>query len=295
MALLTRPVLVWLALSSIWGSTWLFIKLGLRDLPPVSFAGIRFVVAAAILWGIVAARRIPVPREARAWALIAGTGFIQFTLNYGLLFWGERHVSSGLAAVLQATIPAFGLVIAHAYLPQDRLSPAKVAGVALGIGGVAMIFSNQMTFEGKDALLGSVAIVAGAFCAAYASVLVKARGRDLDPVVLSAGQMTVGLVPLLFVGFSLEGSPFAFHWTTLAWICVLYLAIMGSVVAFILYYWLIRRMDVTKTMLISLVTPVLAVLLGMATLGETFTWRVLAGTAAIVSGIAFIGLLPRRK
>src|ERR687885_586168 len=123
--------LVFLLLCCIWGSTWLFIKLGLRDLPPVSFAAVRFVLAA-----VVAARRAGLPRAAREWALIAVTGVLSFTLNYGLLFWGEQHVSSGLAALLQATIPVFGMLIAHAYLPGERLTAARLGGgVPGGAGG----------------------------------------------------------------------------------------------------------------------------------------------------------------
>ena len=130
-------VAVWCVLCLIWSSTWLFIKLGLADLPPLSFAGIRFVVAASVLWGIIAIRRSPLPKGLRAWGFLAVTGFLAFSLNYGLLFWGEQRTSSGLAAVLQATIPAFGLAIAHLLLPADRMTVPKVLGVSLGIAGVA--------------------------------------------------------------------------------------------------------------------------------------------------------------
>ena len=121
-----RARVVWLVLCGIWGSTWLFIKLGLRDLPPVSFAGMRFVIASAILFGVAAVRRSRLPRAGRDWAMIAATGVLAFTVNYGLLFWGEQHVSSGLAAILQAMIPAFGLVIAHYLLPSERITPPSL-------------------------------------------------------------------------------------------------------------------------------------------------------------------------
>src|SRR5918911_4093121 len=114
------PVLVWLVLSLIWGSTWLFIKLGLEDLPPFTFVGIRFVIAVIILSTIVIIRRRPLPRDLRDWVLIAGTGFLAFAINYGLLFWGEQHISSGLAAILQTIIPVFGLILAHMHLPSER-------------------------------------------------------------------------------------------------------------------------------------------------------------------------------
>jgi drug/metabolite transporter (DMT)-like permease len=282
-------VAAWLVLCLIWGSTWLFIKLGLADLPPVSFAGIRFVVASAVLWGIVAVRRTPLPRGGRAWGYLALTGFLAFSVNYGLLFWGEERTSSGLAAVLQATIPAFGLVMSHVLLPSDRMTLRKVIGVVLGIAGVAVVFSDRTTLAGPEALRGGAAIVGGAFAVALSNVLVKARGGSFDPVVLSAAQMTFGLVPLVAAGRALEGSPFDFHWTRRAVLSLLYLALVGSVVAFLLFYWLLQRMDVTKVLLIALVTPVLALALGAATLGERFGGRAVLGTAMILGGV-FLGV-----
>ena len=283
------PAAAWLVLCLIWGSTWLFIKLGLADLPPVSFAGIRFVVAAAVLWGIVAIRRTPLPKGARAWGFLALTGFLAFSLNYGLLFWGEQRTSSGLAAVLQATIPAFGLALAHVLLPSDRMTLPKVLGVALGIAGVAVIFADRTTLAGADALRGALAIVAGAFAVAFSNVLVKARGGSFEPLILSAAQMTFGLVPLVALGRALEGSPLAFHWTPRAVLSLLYLSLVGSVVAFVIFYWLLRRMDVTKVLLIALVTPVLALALGAATLGERFGGWAVLGTAMILGGV-FLGV-----
>src|SRR5215510_16008640 len=121
--------IVWLILCGIWGSTWLFIKLGLADLPPLTFSGIRFLLALLILGAITLARGVRWPRRRNDWILIAIVGILQFSLNYGLVFWGEQHIPSGLAAVLQSTFPAFGLVIAHFYLPYERLTIVRVAGV----------------------------------------------------------------------------------------------------------------------------------------------------------------------
>lgn len=287
-----KPRLVWLLLCCIWGSTWLFIKLGLEDLPPLTFAGIRFVIASTILILFIRVRRVSFPTARGVWLLLAVTGILAFTFNYGLLFWGEQYISSGLAAVLQATIPAFGLIIAHYYLPGERLTPLRIGGVLLGVAGVGVIFSNQLTIAGPKALWGSAAVVLGAFCAAYANVLVKAYGRQIEPSVIALGQMIFGLVPLLVLGISLEGSPLRFHWTPLAFVALLYLALVGTVIAFVAYYWLVRHMDVTNTMLIALVTPVVAVMLGMLVLNETLTWRTIAGAAMIISGI---GLIVRRR
>jgi drug/metabolite transporter (DMT)-like permease len=278
--------LVWLLLCGIWGSTWLFIKLGLADLPPLTFAGIRFVIACGIIFLIIRARHISLPNQRSAWLLLAVTGVLSFTLNYGLIFWAEQHISSGLAALLQATTPAFGLVIAHVHLPSERMTWAKLAGVVLGICGVGVVFSNQLSLAGGLALAGCIAVVASSVFVAYSNVLIKAHGKKLEPAILAAGQMFFGLIPLLLIGIPLEGNPLHYHWTPLAVVSLFYLAIVGSVIAFLLYYWLIHHMDVTKTMMISLVTPIIAVLLGIIVLGEKLDWRTIAGGAMIMSGIA---------
>ena len=287
--------LVWLVLCGIWGSTWLFIKLGLADLPPLTFAGVRFVIALTIIFALIRIRSIPFPRARSEWSLLAITGILSFGLNYGLIFWGEQYISSGLAALLQATIPAFGLVFAHFHLPGERLTWARIGGVILGVCGVGVVFSNQLAVAGRQALAGCVAMILSSILVAYSNVLVKARATNLNPAVLAAGQMFFGLLLLLGVGIPLEGNPLHFHWTPRALIALLYLAIVGSVVAFLLYYWLVLNMDVTKSMLIALVTPVVAVLLGMIVLNEEIGWRTLAGGAMIMLGISLIVLRRNRK
>jgi len=287
--------LVWVILCGIWGSTWLFIKLGLEDLPPLTFAGIRFVIACVILFIWIRIRRLQLPTTRSDWAFLAVTGILSFGLNYGLVFWGEQFISSGLAALLQSTLPAFGLVFAHFHLPGERLSWARIGGVVLGVFGVGVVFSNQLAVAGKQALAGCVALILSALFAAYANVLVKARKVKLNPVILAGGQMFFGLLLLFAVGIPLEGSPLNFRWTPMAVVALFYLAVVGSVIAFVLYYWLVHKIDVTKSMLIALVTPVVAVILGMLVLDEEIGWRTLIGGAMILTGISFIVLRRGKK
>src|SRR5262249_39273154 len=155
------PLIVWLMLCLIWGSTWIFIKIGLRDLPPFTFAGLRFLLASVILWAIVFVWRRPLPKSGRDWLKLAWVGCISIALNFGLIFWGEQYINSGLAAVLQATIPAFGLFFAHYYLPSERLTARKLAGAAVGVAGGGFIFYDQMKIEGAAAPPGGGALLLG--------------------------------------------------------------------------------------------------------------------------------------
>lgn len=283
-----KILLVWLVTCLIWSTVWLFIKLGLRDLPPVSFAGIRLLLAVVILLPVIAVRRIPLPRGRRDLGMIAVTGFLLLGLNYALVFWGAQHISSGLTAVLQAATPAFGMAFTGYYLPRERVTPLKLCALAAGIGGVAVIFSNQLQIAGWPALWGCVAVTGGALCVAFSYVLVKAYGGHLHPLVLTAGQMICGLVPLLIFGLAKEGNPLGFRWTFTATLSLLYLTLAGSIAAFGLNYWLLQRIDATKILLMSIVEPPLALLLGVAVLGETLTERVLWGSACILLSVALI-------
>jgi len=286
-------ILAWLSLCVIWGTTWLVIKLGLSDLPPLTYAGLRFLIASAILIAIIFIRKVALPRDRKAWQLMATVGVLGVAINYGLLFWGELHVSSGLAALLHAAIPLLGMVIAHYMLPAERITPAKIVGVIIGLAGLGLIFFNQVQMKSALAPLATAGILFGAAAISFCNVLVKAHGQKIDTLTLAAGQMTFGFPLLLGAGFLTEGNPLQYAWTPKAWLCLFYLAIVGSCVAFMLFLWLVKKIAVTKTMLIALVTPLLAVTLGAAVNGEEVNWRILAGGTCIIAGVG-MNLLFRK-
>jgi drug/metabolite transporter (DMT)-like permease len=283
---------VWLLLCLIWGTTWIFIKVGLEDLPPITFASARFILAVLLLAFVIKIQKLPMPKTGKEWRLIAFTGVLQFSVNYSLVFWSEQYISSGLAAVLQAMITVFGLVLAWFFLPAERITWLKVFAVLLGITGVAVIFIEQLQIRDFMAFAGSVAIVVGAYAAAQASILVKAKGSGLHPATLVFTQMLCGIPPLLIYAFFQEGNPMNLHWTPRALICVLYLTIFGTIAAFWLYYWLLSKIESTKAMMISLVTPLIAVVIDAIVLGETLPLQTFFGGILI---LASIGLIVFRK
>lgn len=285
-------ILVWLILCLIWGTTWIFIKVGLQDLPPITFAAARFILAVLLLAPFVATGKFPIPRTGREWKLIALTGFLQFSINYSLVFWSEQHITSGLAAVLQATITVFGLILAWLFLPSERITKLKIFAVIVGVAGVAVIFLDQLRIENLMAFAGSVAIVVGAYAAAQASILVKARASDMHPASIVFCQMLCGLPAIIAYALVAEGDPLALNWTPRAILCVLYLTVAGTIVAFWLYYWLLSRIESTKAMMISLVTPLIAVVVGNIFLGETLPPQTIFGGLLI---IVSIGLIVTRK
>lgn len=288
-------ILVWLILCLVWGTTWIFIKIGLEDLPPITFSAARFSLAILILIPLVFIRKIPFPRAASEWKLIGLTGFLQFSLNYSAVFWSEQYISSGLAAVLQAMITVFGLPLAWVFLPAERITYSKVIAVLLGITGVAIIFIDQIRVESFMAFLGCAAIVAGAFAAAQASILVKAKAGNINPAMLLLTQMVCGLPAILIYAFVREGNPLNMEWTVRAAVCVVYLTVLGTITAFWLYYWLLSKIESTKAMMISLVTPLIAVVIGAVTLGEVLPPQTFFGGLLILASIGLIVIRKRSK
>lgn len=278
----------WLTLCIVWSSTWLAIKVGLRDLPPISFVAIRFVIATAVLVAVSIGRVRLLPTTVGDYWVLGITGVLMFALNYTLLFWGELYVSSGLAAVLQTTIPIFGMLFAHWMLPDEPIRLQKFAGALLAIGGVALICGRLLDFGGIWAFWGGVGISLGGAAAAFSNVLLKKRAIRLAPAMLAAWQMFFGVVPLLLLGLIVDGSPARFHWSRMSIFCLLYLAIVGSSFTFLLLYWLLPRMSVTNLQTISLITPPGAVMLGWALGGEKFPLWSLLGAAVVLIGVWMI-------
>jgi len=281
-------LVAWLTLFIVWSSTWLAIKIGLRDLPPISFVAIRFLIAIIVLVAVSIGRSRLVPLRRNDYAVLAITGILMFAVNYTLLFLAELYVSSGLAAVLQATIPIFGMIVAHWMLPDEPLRLQKLAGAIIALGGVTLICGRLLGFNGPLAFWGGVGVVIGAASAAFANVLVKARSIQLAPAMLAAWQMIFGIAPLLILGFAVDGNPLRFHWTAMALFCLLYLAVIGSALTFLLLYWLLPRLTVAQLQSISLITPPGAVMLGWLLGGDTFPLSSLSGAALVLAGVWMI-------
>lgn len=288
-------ILVWIILCLIWGSTWIFIKVGLGDLPPITFSAARFGLSVLILAPLIKIFGFSMPRTRSEWKLMALTGFLQFSLNYSAVFWSEQYIESGLAAVLQSMITVFGLLLAWIFLPAEKITKRKIIGVALGIVGVAIIFIDQLRVENWMAFAGCVAIVLGAYAAAQSSILIKAKGSGLHPASLVFSQMICGLPVIIAYALIKEGNPLKLYWSWTAILCVVYLAVAGTIAAFWLYYWLLSRIESTKAMMISLVTPLLAVMIGAIVLGENLPPQSYFGGALIMGSIGLIVLRRKRS
>jgi drug/metabolite transporter (DMT)-like permease len=262
------------------------MKVGLGDLPPLTFASLRLALAFAILAAIVTLRDEWRALQAGDVPAIGISGLLLLGVNYALTFWGAQYLPSALTSVLQATSPVFGFVIGTT-AGAERWSMARAIALPVGVAGVALIARGQFDIGGL-AGAGSAAVVGGAACAALAYAIAKQRAAHLPPTVMVATQTLFALVPLFLLALIVEGNPLDLRWTPAAIASLLYLGIASSVVAFWLNYWLLKRVSATMVLSMALVQPLIAALLGAAVLGERFGAPAVLGGACILASALVI-------
>ena len=264
---------LYVLLCVIWGSTWLVIKVGYGGLGPFNVAALRFFSAGVVMTAVAMATGARWPQGTREWTAVTLTGLLMFAADYGLIYWAEQYIESGLTAVLFATLPLLTLFIARAYLPGDRITPRKLGGTLLALAGTSALFADRLRLDSGD-VGPMLAVLAATLCAAIASVVVKRDAHDLDATTLNALSMLIGAAAL--VGASLaRGDGFRLPTNAATWAAVAYLSLIGSVVSFLVYFSLLKTWSVMSLSFISVFTPVIALLLGFAFLGESLTgWKV---------------------
>ncbi|MEW5796459.1 MAG: EamA family transporter [Candidatus Zixiibacteriota bacterium] len=278
--------LVYSVLCLIWGSTWLAIKIGLSQAPPLTTASLRFLLASLTLSCISLVRRHTYPGSLRELLRLGYPGIYMFGLSYALVYLGQLYVNSATAAVLFASFPFFIAALNWWLNRSERLSPRGWLGMVLGFGGVVAISYDSLQTSG-DIFLGSLAVLAAALVSAYGVVLHKKRFGDVNIVVAANVQMISGGI-LLLIAACLAESWADFHVTAKAVGSIIYLALGGSVVAFLGYFWLVKRMRLTVVSLIAFITPLVAILIGVLVAEESITAMESAGAGLILCGVLLV-------
>lgn len=261
------------------------------SLPPLTFAGIRFIIAWVLLFALALARKTEFPRDKASWRVMLFLGLTQITFPYALTFWGEQYMTAGLTSLLFATLPFFVVVFAHSMIPGERVTAWKLAGMLVSFIGVTIIFSGELMLTASS-FWGGVAVIAASGSAGCANVVGKKYSQSINATVNVVVQMGVGAVLLTSAGLAVErGAPLNFDQTSV--FAVLYLAVAGSAFGFIALYWLFTRMEVTRISLFTFITPIVAVLLGWLMLGERVDLNVAVGGSLILVGVVLVNHAPK--
>ena len=289
-----REWLLLAALSGLWGGSFFFAKIAVATLPPLTLVLLRVGVAALALMAFMAAteRRLP-PREARAWLHLLAMGAINNVVPFGLIFWAQTHIASSLAAILNAATPLFTVLLAHWLTRDEPLTAARAAGVLLGFGGVVVIVGPQ-ALAGFDAhVLAALACLAAALSYAGAGVFGRRlAGLGLTPMAAAAGQLgasTLIMLPIVLV----HDRPWTLAWPDATAIgAVIALALGSTALAYVIYFRLLATAGAVNLLLVTLLIPVSALLLGAAFLNERLTAAEGAGMALIGLGLGAIDGRP---
>ena len=273
------------ALILIWGTTWAAIRIGLQGIPPFTGVALRFALAAVVLLAVSRILGLPLgssPRERGLWVINA---LLSFSISYGVVYWAEQWVPSGLAAVLFSTFPLFVAGMAHFWLPGERLTLAGLLGITLGFVGVVTIFSEDLTaISGREVQRASILFLISPLVSALANVVIKRWGTGVHPMSLTAVPMAMTAILMGGLAATVErGRGITLDAASIG--AVVYLAVFGTAVTFFLYFWLLSRLPATRLSLITYGVPVVAVLVGTLLLDEPFTARMLAGSVVVLVGV----------
>lgn len=284
--------LLYALMCLIWGSTWLAIKLGLGGVPPFLAAGLRFVLSALIVAAVLVARRqsIRLTRDDRI--CIVSLGVLVFWFNYAAVYWAEMRISSGLTAVLFSTMPLTTALLSRFWMRSETMDGRRLAGIVIGITGTLLLFWPDDRL-GAAQIAGMCAALFASTCSSISLVILKRHGGNSDPFVLNVFAMGLGAMCLLSMSAVFERSV-PVTWTPGNIVALIYLAVFGSVIAFSLYYRLLKVMDATVVSLSTLIIPIIALVLGRVFLGEVITTLAVAGVTTILAGVA-VAIVPLRR
>jgi drug/metabolite transporter (DMT)-like permease len=292
-----KTLLAFAIIYFVWGSTFLAIRLGVREVPPFLFAAMRFVVAGLVLYGWMIAQGERSPSR-RQWMSAFLLGLLIFVFDYGVLFWAEQRVPSGIAAVMMATIPAFMALSEIILLRTQRLTVRLAVALVIGIGGVAVLMSHSLNL-GAAAIdgAGAAALIFASMSWSVASALSRKLPLPASKVMSSGAQMLAGGV-LLSISAAGLGEFRNFHPQAVsrgAWLALLYLIVAGSIVGFTAYVWLLHHESPTKVGTYAYVNPVVAVLVGYFLGGEELGLRTILGSAFVLVSVVVITTTGAKK
>ncbi len=292
-----KVLLAFAIIYFVWGSTFLAIRVGVREVPPFLLAGLRFLVAGLVLYLWMRARGTPSP-TAREWGAAAFLAVLIFVLDYGLLFWAEKRVPSGIAAVMMATIPVFMAIGEIVFLRTQRLTPRLGFALLVGMSGVAVLVGHSISLgQAPVDTAGACALIVAAISWSIAASLSRKLPSSAAKAMSSGVQMLSGGV-LLLLAAALLGEFRGFRTQEVsrqAWLALAYLIVAGSIVGFTAYVWLIHHESPTKVGTYAYVNPVVAVLVGHFFGGEAIGRRSIIGTLLVLVSVVVITTTPKKK
>jgi drug/metabolite transporter (DMT)-like permease len=275
-------------ISFFWGSSYLFIKIGVETMPPLTLIAGRLFFGSLVLGAALLIVRSPLPRQPMIYAKLVFMALINIVIPFTLITWGEQYIDSSLAAILQAATPLFTIVIASLALSEEAITLNRLVGLIIGFGGVVVLFSHSLGGgSGSSSFQGEVALILSSLSYAIGGVFVRVNMRGLHPTVPAFFQVTIALLITTGLALVLE-SPVQLPDTPTELFAVLWLGVFGSSLAYLIYFRLVHVLGPTRISLITYVMPIVGIVLGILVLNETIDLRTVIGTAIILAGVGLV-------
>ena len=287
---------VYAMLCFIWGSTWLAIRFGLETLTPIYSAGLRFSLASLFILILMKIRGVKLQLDKISIRLYLIMGFLSFVIPFGLVYWAEQYVPSGMAAVLFAVFPFFVAIFSFIFIASESFDIFKIFGIVIGFSGIVIIFSDSFSGDITHYLIGMFAIVLSAIMQAGIAITIKKYGYHLNPLSMNFVPMLIAGISMLVIGLAIEdtsNNSFGLN----AVLSILYLAFFGSVITFTSYYWLLKKINIVILSLTAFITPITALVLGYLFYNEQLSTNDFVGSAFVLFGVfgANLGNLLRMR
>lgn len=278
--------LVFILLGAIWSASFLWIKIAVAEIDPFSLVALRVLSGALTAGGAAVLLRARWPRDRRAWLDFLLLGVISLAVPFFLISWGETAIDSAVASILNATVPLFTILLAHTFLSDDRITPARALGLLTGFAGVVVLLSEDLGAS-PSSLIGQGAVLLAALFYAGSSVYARRATAHLDGLARSAGPL-FGASLAMWALAAVDGAPLQVPQLPITWTAVLWLGVLGSGLAQILYFYLLHEIGPTRATLVTYVFPLGGVILGVLFLGEHLSWQLAVGALLIISGIVVV-------
>ncbi|UCH10672.1 MAG: DMT family transporter [Fidelibacterota bacterium] len=276
--------LVFAALCLIWGSTFVALKVGLEGTPPLLGVSLRHLLASLLLFLIIFWRKMPIPKDPLAIRQYLTVGLLNFSLSYSLTYSGTQFIYSNISSLLWSSVPITTAVVAHFVLPSERLTFMKGLGILIGFGGVTLIFTGYGLGKSEHLLLGMLLVMGAVLAGTWPGVYLKHRPARANPIVLNGVSTGIGGLVTLGVSFLVE-TPSRMVWSPLNIGIVAYLAVFGTVLAWVSYFYLVNHIEVVKLSFVGFIAPIIAMFMGMIVLGELLPPIVYLGAFLVLFGI----------
>jgi len=281
--------LVYAMLCFVWGSTWLAIRFGLESLTPLFSAGMRFSLASIFIFILMKIKTVSLQKDRVSIRLYLLMGFFSFVIPFGLVYWAEQFVPSGMASVLFAVYPFFVVIFSFLRMPSEPIGSYKIIGTVLGFSGIVVIFSESFDLNFTDYLLGMFACVLSGTMQAWIAVSIKKFGHHLHPLSMNFVPMFIAGISMILIGVFFEALS-TIRFDERAILSIIYLAFFGSVITFTSFYWLLKRINVVIISLIAFITPIVALILGYIIYNEELSTSYFVGSAMVLGGVFWANL-----